>query len=498
MNKKCKGLTFEECELTILRSAVDKADESIKKKRISSPEIKDIINIVETFIRKRRLLCYGGTAINNILPKEKQFYNKDIDIADYDFFSPNALQDAKDLANIYYDAGYTEVEAKSGIHYGTFKVFVNFMPIADITMMDKELFKNIKQDAIESEKILYCPPDYLRMAMYLELSRPEGDIGRWEKVLKRLSLLNDEYPISNTTCDKIDIQRDLYSKTIDKIELYEVLKSIFIKQGLVFFGGYANSLYSEYLPDNHKKHVSKIPDFDLLSENPSKSAKETIAGLKEYGFKNAKYIKHDGLGEIIAPHYEIIVSGDTVAFIYEPIACHSYNIAKIDGTAIKIASIDTMLSFYLAFIYANRPYYNKNRIMCMANNLFVVQERNKLSQKGILKRFSLQCYGKQLTMEDMRAEKSAMFKILKNDKKSKEYQMWFLRYIPGELIEKIPKIKSCKNNKKTKNNKTRKNNNGNNKSNKGNNKNNKSNKNNNNVRNNYKNNNSNRFGSIEL
>ena len=71
MNKKCKGLTFEECELTILRSAVDKADESIKKKRISSPEIKDIINIVETFIRKRRLLCYGGTAINNILPKRK-------------------------------------------------------------------------------------------------------------------------------------------------------------------------------------------------------------------------------------------------------------------------------------------------------------------------------------------------------------------------------------------------------------------------------------------
>ena len=101
-----------------------------------------------------------------------------------------------------------------------------------------------------------------------------------------------------------------------------------------------------------------------MSENPSKSAKETIAGLKEYGFKNAKYVKHDGLGEIIAPHYEIIVSGDTVAFIYEPIACHSYNIAKIDGTAIKIASIDTMLSFYLAFIYANRPYYNKNRIMC--------------------------------------------------------------------------------------------------------------------------------------
>ena len=32
------------------------------------------------------------------------------------------------------------------------------------------------------------PPNYLRMAMYLELSRPDGDVSRWEKVLKRLTL----------------------------------------------------------------------------------------------------------------------------------------------------------------------------------------------------------------------------------------------------------------------------------------------------------------------
>ena len=39
----CKGVTFEDCELTILRMAVDKADEKIGKRTANSPEIKKII-----------------------------------------------------------------------------------------------------------------------------------------------------------------------------------------------------------------------------------------------------------------------------------------------------------------------------------------------------------------------------------------------------------------------------------------------------------------------
>ena len=44
--------------------------------------------------------------------------------------------------------------------------------------------------AIKKDDIYYCPPNFLRMAMYLELSRPGGNVQRWEKILKRLILLN--------------------------------------------------------------------------------------------------------------------------------------------------------------------------------------------------------------------------------------------------------------------------------------------------------------------
>jgi hypothetical protein len=199
----CKNLSFSDCELTILRMAVDKAGEKMGKRSVNSPDVQNIINIVEDFIKRKNLICYGGTAINNILPEEDQFYNKDVEIPDYDFFSYDALNDAKELSDIYYQKGFMDVEAKSGQHHGTYKVFVNYIAVADITYLPKGIFNVLKKDALRVGGVLYAPPNFLRMSMYLELSRPAGDITRWEKVLKRLLLLNKNYKITDVNCNDI-------------------------------------------------------------------------------------------------------------------------------------------------------------------------------------------------------------------------------------------------------------------------------------------------------
>ena len=160
----CKPkLTLEEKEISILRDAIDIAGKVKGKQQTSDPDVKKIINILEEFLKKKKLVCYGGTAINNILPLEDQFYDKNVEIPDYDFFSPNALNDAKELADIYYKSGFNEVEAKAGTHHGTYKVYVNFIPVADITYLDKSLFKRVQSEAIKVYGILYCPPNFLRM-----------------------------------------------------------------------------------------------------------------------------------------------------------------------------------------------------------------------------------------------------------------------------------------------------------------------------------------------
>jgi hypothetical protein len=447
----CKDLNFSDCELAILRMAVDKAEEKIGKRVVNSQDIQTIINIVEDFLKTKNLICYGGTAINNILPEEDQFYNKDVEIPDYDFFSYNALEDAKELADIYYKKGFTDVEAKAGQHYGTYKVFVNFLPVADITQIPKEIFNALKKDSVRVAGILYAPPNFLRMSMYLELSRPAGDISRWEKVLKRLTLLNKNYPLTTINCHDVNFQREMSNKE-NEDEIYENVKNTLINQGVVFFGGFAITLYSQYMPKNLQKHLEKIADFDVISHNPETTAEIVKERLKDIGITNTKIIKYPPVGEIIPEHYEIKIGKDTICFIYKPIACHSYNVLMIKGQKVKIATIDTMLSFYLAFLYAERPYYNEfsERILCMSKFLFDVQQKNRLEQKGLLRRFSIICYGHQESVEEMRSEKAAKYKELKESNNTKEMEEWFLNYKPDQKNTSRKKTKKVKKTKKTK------------------------------------------------
>ena len=451
---------FQEKELDILRSAVDKVEKRAGRRIINSPEVKEIIKIVENFIKRKKLVCYGGTAINNILPVDDQFYDKTIELPDYDFFSPNALSDSKELADIYYKKGYNDVEAKAGVHKGTFKVYVNFIPVADITDLDREIYKIIEKKAIIVKGIRYAPPNFLRMSMYLELSRPDGDVGRWEKVLKRLILLNKNYPMKNMRCDKLNFMRDFEGDKDERNKIYYIIRDTLIEQGLIFFGGYASSLYGRYMPKGQRKQLQDIPDFDVLSEDAYTSAVIVKERLKDSGIKKIKIVKRDAIGENIPLHYEIIIGDDTVCFIYEPIACHSYNKIKVQDKIVNVATIDTMLSFYLAFLFTNRDYYDHDRILCMSQYLFSVQAKNRLEQRGLLKRFTITCYGKQKTLEDARAEKNKKFKELQHNKESKEYEEYFLRYIPSEKKPKSLSSTKKKYRKKinqTKNKKPKKN-----------------------------------------
>jgi len=452
-----KKQSFEESELDILRSAVDKAEEKQGKASAQSPEIIKIIEILETFLKRKRLICYGGTAINNILPEYDQFYNKDVEIPDYDFYSSNALNDAKELADIYNSLGYNDVEARAAVHVGTYKVFVNFIPVADVTHMDAKLFKTVLKESIKINGIYYAPPNFLRMAVYKELSRPKGDISRWEKVYKRLVLLNKHYPMKNPKCDSMKFLRDFEGTSEDSMLIYDTVKDTMIDLGLVFIGGFASSLYGKYMPKEQQRFINNVPDFDVLADDPKTATTIIRERLMDAGFKNIKIYKKPGVGEIIAPHYEIMVDEDTVCFVYEPLACHSYNTIKLGNNVVKVATIDTMLNFFLAFLYADRPYYDNERILCMAQYLFQVQARNRLEQKGLLKRFSINCYGNTSeTLETIRAIKAEKFKELKNKKGTKEYEEYFLKYSPGEKKGKsIKKTKAKTNTKRA--NKTKKN-----------------------------------------
>ena len=307
----CKGLTFNECELVILRQSVDNAKFKTNQEELKSPEIKRIFDILEEFIKRKKLILYGGTAINNILPKKDQFYDKRYVFPDYDMYSYNAIGDSKELVDLYIFHGFRECEAKSAIHEGTYKVYVNFIPIADITQVQKSLFNSIKKDAIVIDGILHSPPNLLRMSMYLELSRPFGDVSRWEKVLKRLILLNKHYPLKAKNCKNIDLQRNIKIKKNEGVKIYDLIKKIFIDEQVVFFGSYALSKYSKYMSHKMNGGFDDKPDFDVLCENPEKVCEKIKKVFEDNDIYNCSIIKHKKIGEIIPEHYEVKIGKNT-------------------------------------------------------------------------------------------------------------------------------------------------------------------------------------------
>jgi hypothetical protein len=428
-------MTIDECEMAILHHAVDETDHIQKTKIANNEDVKKLIEILEDFLRRTKCVCYGGTAINAILPEEAKFYDKSVEIPDYDFFSIRPIEHARELTQIYYKAGFTETEAKSGIHKGTYKVFVNYIPAADITLLPRQIFSAIQKDSIVVDGIHYAPPNYLRMGMFLELSRPAGDVSRWEKVLKRLTLLNKYHPMKSPyNCRLREVEEPAnYGR---RKQVFDTIRESLVDQGAVFFGGYAASLYSHYAKDPVAEE--KPPSMDVIIENPKKSATIIAERLRSIGVKNIQVIRHPRMEDVLTEHYQIKIGKTTVLILFQPIACYNYNVITLGKHKVRVATIDTMLSFYLVFVYSGLSHFDVERILCMAQMLFDIEEENRTNQKGLLKRFSIDCYGEQGTLSTIRSEKSDKFKELKErgvQIGSNEWNEWFFKYNPAEEKE---------------------------------------------------------------
>ena len=207
-------------------------------------------------------------------------------------------------------------------------------------------------------------------------------------------------------------------------------------------------MYLRRLSKFRNRKIPTIPDFDVLSTEAKDTSIKVKKALEDAGIQDVEIKKQPGLGEIIPVHYQITVRGNSICFIYETIACHSFNEVKINNREIKVATIDTILSFYIAFIYGDREYYDKKRLLCMSNYIFMVRQRNRLKKFGLLGRFSETCYGKQITLEEMRINRNQKYKELRKDKNQQEWKKHFFKYVPKSQRVKKSKTVNTKTRKK--------------------------------------------------
>ena len=69
------------------------------------------------------------------------------------------------------------------------------------------------------------------------------------------------------------------------------------------------SIFSVYAKKLQKK-IKPVPDFDVLSYEPRRTADILRERLKESGISNVTVVHHKGLGEIIPQNFEVKVGKD--------------------------------------------------------------------------------------------------------------------------------------------------------------------------------------------
>ena len=179
-------------------------------------EMQKAFDIIKNFIIENKLIVYGGLALNDLLPDKHKFYTK-ANIPDYDFYSPNGMEHAVNLANKLYIAGYKYVEVDSAIHENTYRVSVNFRVVADISNITPVFFKNILAISIlekqmhkfATDTMLMAPINLLKYGLYRELSQP-SNIYRWHKVYDRAILFCSYHKLPKNT--GLNFYNDLKTK----------------------------------------------------------------------------------------------------------------------------------------------------------------------------------------------------------------------------------------------------------------------------------------------
>jgi hypothetical protein len=323
-----------------LENAVDIAQERIDYELASDKELRYALEIVESFLRRKKRVCYGGTAMNALLPAGKKFYSEK-DLPDYDFFTPKLEADVEELVNDLQRAGFQDVFHRVGMHEGTKKILVNYIAVADISEMEYDIYEIVFKRSVNIKGIHYTDADILRMMMYLEMSHPKGEVSRWPKVYERVLLMNDAFPYEH--CSDEDFVEKEVSMTLRKVLYNYILEK---KRTLA-----SGPLYDIY---NESVEATKPVKWELgtggvmmfLSPNPREDA---LAIRELLGYKGIRidYLKEKG--ELVPARVMVKLFKQPIAQIIQETACHSYYIVKsTENKDVRIASMDTLITLYLS------------------------------------------------------------------------------------------------------------------------------------------------------
>ena len=430
-------------QLEIVKSAAQLAKTEIDQQSAHDESLLLAIRLVEDFLRSKHRVCYGGQAINAYLPKEHKFYDPEYSIPDYDFFTPSQIDDLTVLINSLYEAGFVEVSAREGMHEGTIKLYVNYIPVADLTAIDPRIYRTLARRSQAFDGISYIDPNSLRMLMHLELSRPRGEVTRWEKVFERLVLFNEFVPLARNKqgaakhgTEFVPLSGHKRVKSLgedgdefvplsgrkkggarsfkDTLSASQVqfLLRYMIQNQRMFAGGELVPFYDNAVSKNQQNLsyflTSKKPII-FFSPDPKVDAARIKSELSRTRSVRASVFHNEGLDVI--PSIHVLYSGrSTLVIIIEHSACHSYiNIGIKDEISdglshsiLRIASMDTLITLFFSLGFVQNRFFDRGAMDALANQLVEINMRARRNADHTIFPFlSIRCAGHQTSLPSL-------------------------------------------------------------------------------------------------
>lgn len=346
-----------------------------------------LIDIAVKVLKKegKRVLLYGGAAINSLLPKADKFYDPD-ELMDLDVYTTDEDALFETLKVAYVKAGYPLINVFPAVHENTYKVQVEGMSVLDVHVLSKSYFDYISKGSKIGDLGVRCASvNYLRYTFYKQLSEPTTAY-RWKKVFERFILFNKVYP-PQTQCnpelfhDSTPTEEEVYKK------LYAYLKTTpyLLLAADVFMIAVGDT-----------KHApSKTPIRILVDKKEDDVVQEFIHHFPELTLKaKCHTYKLTDDGDIKVCTFTL----NRLPMFYihfTSMRCVSY----ISYRGIRIASLPTLIRYYahISFIHSQESPKYLHGTECLIHlliALYMKSLRSKtLKQRALFQQFITDCYG---------------------------------------------------------------------------------------------------------
>ena len=449
---------------SFLKKRADKFDDFKQRKETKkfletwkSDNLPNPFDVTKQFIQEKGLKIYGGLALHELLSKKKSPIYDKYEFPDYDVYSPNAWEHAKELCDILFNMGFYFVDVRSSIlnneKHATYKVSVDTIYILDLTqsgctslqLKEKDcdkcgiskdnkcmsLFNNIpcynlyensekeytkvfdykKDKSLYPSKLFVCAPDWMKISIYRELTEPLANPDRLEKVASRLEMFKSKYPYLAHKCELYDVDkrlntsqekhRQMFAEVFKFLEKY-LDKNSFINHGIRAYNFFTNGLKGvAKKPINHYEVYTQLSELD----DYSKLVKLLNNKFKNFNFKiqqNIQYWK-----EVDVLDFVLFAKPNKKSSKFHKLAVFTFNhecLPYIQYNNVRYVTLDRMKYLYYRNVAINEFVRNVEKYpvdySCLLRDLLHA-ERNGIKKyplldKGKYRRFVLNCEGELL------------------------------------------------------------------------------------------------------